>query len=179
MRYASINDQKWQNWTDDFMTKTRKVPMTKEQSENFLMCVMPEQRPDLLARFTEECERNGKGMFPIEMWNSHAKRLSLDCNATVKVFFAASGLAGNAGTLVMYVHVCRRLQQIHGRRVTMDDITAVFPYGFPAPEEVHRMWDAQKRDKDDGLFSAMGTDNYLDCVVDMPSEDNSKPAGVQ
>jgi hypothetical protein len=64
MRYASINDQKWQNWTDDFMTKTRKVPMTKEQSENFLMCVMPEQRPDLLARFTEECERNGKGMFP-------------------------------------------------------------------------------------------------------------------
>jgi hypothetical protein len=41
------------------------------------------------------------------------------------------------------------------------------------------MWDAQKRDKDDGLFSAMGTDNYLDCVVDMPSEDNSKPAGVQ
>ena len=115
-------------------------PMTKEQSETFLMCCMSEQQvgPDM----PEDKEEPQFTAFQI--LSKRLKWAGIDTSFWTQLFL--STLCGSPGNCVLYAYACADIYFKNGKRkVTMSDLANNFPMGFSTEEGLQACCEAQKR----------------------------------
>lgn len=158
----TINDKRWQDWCDMFLSAPV-APMTDKLIELFLSMTIydasttAEKESMIKARLASE-----DAPLQYRIFKAHADRIGLKVTSSVWGFVVMMGV--NPGNIVMYVHALRRYQQLHGGRlVSMNELARAFPVGFPT--DLERLWDAQKLTREERQPGTL-MDNYLDSVVD-------------
>lgn len=158
----TINDKRWQDWGDKFLSAST-VPMTQQVTLIFLEMLLSD------TTRTEEREAhvasrlvNEQAPIQFRIFKAHADRIGLKVTTAVWGFIAST--QPSPGNIVMYVHALRRYQQLHGdKQLALEDVARAFPTGFPDETTLQGLWDAQKRSAEE-IGTGWG-DNYLDTVM--------------
>jgi hypothetical protein len=165
-----INDKRWQEWCDAFLS-CRKSEMTQQQATAFLKLTMLEHL-DKEGKAGKHIEAD---LADIREWRIFKDRCdSLGVRATFQLLAFLLFFSKNVGTVVMWAHALRRLQQRLNKPelLTITDLSmGPFAMGFPDEAELHRLWNLQKITKEEeGTLGAsilgLPSTNYLDFVIE-------------
>lgn len=144
------------------------VPMTKEQSDTFIRCVMgdhPEEEADFRAKMHSKLMDNfGYAVLykRLEVVAGIANKVS-----TFVTLFLTT-LCKSPGDAVMWAYTLDYIYVLeNGQNIDMNVLTSYFPMGFPTEDARHKAWDEQKWSVIDPEYdkerrTSMATDNWLD-----------------
>ena len=121
-----------------------RAPMTKEETEMFMKCFfLDKTKPDsvLDEKMSEELGFLGQVMYKRLSWQPDGRVVQVSPGAAIFAMILSKGIVGNA---VMWAYTLNRMYNMKKSRVTLEDLTVAFPWGFPTEEEYGRLWDAQK-----------------------------------
>jgi hypothetical protein len=130
-------------------------PMTKEQTEVYLMLALPEMRNQAKEPAIDvDADQTPFVLKIIESrlrWAGIADKVSFGA----KVFVA--GLCDRPAKAVMWCYTFAHMLQLGAEKVNMKVLTNHFPMGFPTEEVQEACWDAQK-----GHVHGVKADNLMD-----------------
>lgn len=162
MTKPTINDARWQEWADKFLTAPVADPGA--QKTEMIMGFFLTRRSldaDELKQLHEEIS----GEFAYKVCESHANRIGLKLDEEGMEFITL--ISENLGEIVMNVHAARRVQQKLGvEELSMKELfLTAYQGGLRSDETLSALWDEQKLTREEREALGGGMDNYIDHIV--------------
>lgn len=160
MTKPTINDARWQEWADKFLSAELSDPGPDKTA--MVMGFFHTRRSlsaEELAQLAEDFSEN----FAYKVCLSHAQRLDLSIDDEALQFMTL--ISDNLGEIVMNVHGARRLQQKLGvEHLTMQQLFEnVYAGGLRSDDVLSTLWNEQKLTNEERMILG-GMDNYIDHV---------------
>lgn len=161
MTKPTINDARWKEWADKFLSAEQTDP--GPEKTNMIMGFFAARRAledDELAELAHEFSHN----FAYKVAVEHAARLGLKLADEGMQFLSL--VSDNLGGLVMNIHGARRLQQKLGvDELSMEQLWEnCFGNGTRSDAVLEELWQIQKLSKEEREALGGGMDNYIDHV---------------
>jgi hypothetical protein len=158
---TTIKDPLWVEWADKFLAagqdRSKVEPMDKQLSLLMMNTVFMETADQ--ADMPEDVKAGLAQAFLYQVFKKRAESLGLNVTLPMSVFLSM-GVSRGPGTVVMYAHALRRLQDVKGYTIPLGtlELASAFPAGFLTKATLHELWDGQKH---------LGgcPDNFLDTVA--------------
>lgn len=143
-------------WAEKFLSLPQ-IPMAEDVTSIYLACAMGDCDPNFPPAQVKET-------FQYRVGEKRAEAISLTVSPAVLTFLSA--LVSGPGGLVMYLYALRYHQKTKGLAlIGMDELSTVFPIGFPSDDHLSAICDEQK-----GFTHGFDVDNLLDHILgDVPA----------
>lgn len=119
--------------------KIAHAPMSRDQTDTFIRASLLDE--NIKTPFDEQDGAMLGGLGQV-LWKrlSHPHSVEVSKGAAVVAITAADRI----GAVVLWAYTLHEMWKKLGRMVTVQDIAMAFPTGFPTPDAVEKIWNAQK-----------------------------------
>ena len=134
------------------------MPMTDEQANAFISCVMNQKEMDIDKDIVEKLEKKQLGYASV-FWNRVKYCHTYTVTPSLALFMGGF-VCNSFGYVTIYTNYLQYKAHLHNQKnIDIDFISMhCFPIGFPSEEVLKKVWDAQKVERNDYCDS----DNLLD-----------------